>query len=144
MYKTVLYIIIRTVQKYFNSVPIWLLWSHTHPSNLRLTLKLFEKQLGVLVSWTTDWLMIVHQAILVNVNSIFLLCSAGTNIKEIINILSTRSNSQRLKIALEYKSQFGRVHNFLLSKLWGSCHYMLLYWGSCHYIWSSKENLQSW
>ncbi|XP_046845776.1 annexin-B12-like isoform X2 [Xenia sp. Carnegie-2017] len=35
----------------------------------------------------------------------------GTNVKAIVSILSTRNNQQRRKIALEYKTQFGRDLN---------------------------------
>ena len=51
----------------------------------------------------------------------------GTNVKEIISILSTRNNAQRLKIALEYKSQFGRdLNTDLKYALGGSLENLLL------------------
>ncbi|XP_028408365.1 annexin A4-like [Dendronephthya gigantea] len=51
----------------------------------------------------------------------------GTNVKEIIGILSTRNNQQRIKIALEYKTQFGRdLNTDLKFALGGSLENLLL------------------
>lgn len=42
-------------------------------------------------------------------SDLLLFLTAGTNEKAIIEILTTRTNEQRLKIAEEYKSHFGKV-----------------------------------